>query len=111
MLRFALIAVLSFALAGCGTLQAIDTVDKADVAIKANFSKICEGGKFLDAGFQIAVLAGRVTDPAKIAKEARYYGELTALCEHPETVGVAKLLLTAYRLLGDLTAVTNPTKA
>lgn len=110
MIRIAALAV-TLALSGCGTLTAIDTVQEADAAIKANFAKICEGGKFLDAGFQIAVLSGRVTDPAKIAKEARYYGELTTLCEHPETVGVTKLIATAYRLLTDLTAVAAPTKA
>lgn len=110
MIRIAALAF-TLALSGCGTLTAIDTVQEADAAIKANFAKICEGGKFLDAGFQIAVLSGRVTSPSTIAKEAKYNGELVALCEHPETVGVTKLISTAYRILGDLTAVTAPAKA
>lgn len=110
-MRAVSIVLLCLVLSSCGSLQAIDTVKEADAAIKANFAKICEGGKFLDAGFQIAILAGKVTSQATIAKEARYYGELSTLCEHPETVGVSALISTAYRLLTNLTATIEPTKA
>lgn len=98
MRAFLALAAGGLLLAGCSTT----TNDRIDEALQRNLPAICDSAELAHLAF-LAVAPAADISPKTLAAEAAAWGELADLCEDPEGVTSAHIVLAAARAYTTIT--------